>query len=169
MKRVLLIGLFVFSLLLNLTVAAIVGWYYWVDRSRVFAPVADCPILDEADHKKISQTWNDQSRSRIRETRRLLREKQAELIDQIAKTPGDISQAEEKLRELMILREKLEREVLGRLSNALIQLPEDKRGALVQYVKNRSCMGPGMRFKGRMGKGCAFEQDVEQDNSPKAQ
>lgn len=161
MKRALFIGILVFSLLLNLTVAVVIGWHVWIDRRNATPPVAECPMLNESDFKQISQVWSKQARSGVHETRRLIRHKQSELIDQIAKTPGDLKPAENTIRELMTLREKMEREALGRLSNALVELPDEKRQALIVYVKNRSCMGPGMRFGGRMGKGRMLQESAQ--------
>lgn len=168
MKRGFFIGVFVFSLLLNLTVAVVIGWHYWVVRQNVAPPVAECPALSESDFRNISQVWSKQARSNVQESRRIIRDKQSELIDQVARTPGDLTPAENTIKELMALREKMEREALGRLSNALVQLPEEKRAALVNYVKNRSCMGPGMRFGTRMGKGRMIQNGL-QDSNPNPQ
>ena len=170
MKRALLIGVFVFSLLLNLTVASILGWHYWSERKNLSAPVTECPMLNETDFKQISQVWSRQERSGLQESRRLIRDKQAELIEQIGKTPGELGPSETTIRELMSLREKMEREALARLSNALVQLPEEKREALVSYVKHRSCMGPGMRFGGgRMGRGRMMQESGPEGAIPGTQ
>lgn len=165
MKRMIFLGIFVFSLLLNLTVAGVLGWHYLVERRSPKFPVAECPMLTESDYRQISKVWSKQARSGVRETRQLINAKQSELIDQIANTPGDLVPAENTIKELMALREQMEREALGRLSNALVQLPDDKKSALISYVKNRSCMGPGMRFGSRMGKG-RMSQEVSQENPP---
>lgn len=165
MKRMIFLGIFVFSLLLNFTVAGILGWHYLVERRGPKFPIAECPMLSENDYKQISKVWSKQARSGVRETRQLINTKQSELIDQIAKTPGDLAPAENTIRELMTLREKMEREALTRLSNALAQLPDDRKPALISYVKNRSCMGPGMRFGGRMGKG-RMSHEGSQEETP---
>ncbi len=169
MKKAVFIGIFVFSLLLNLTVASILGWHYLGERRNVRPPVAECPMLNEGDFREISRVWSKNARSGMAENRRLIREKQSELIDQIAKTPGDLTQAENKIKELMGIREKMEREALSRLSSALVQLPPEKREALIVYVKNRSCMSPGMRFGGHMGKGRPRLQDEPQQINPSVQ
>lgn len=165
MKKTVFMGILVFSLLLNLTVAGVVGWHHLVQKRNISLPIADCPMLSESDFKQISKVWSKQARSGLHETRRLIRDKQSELIDTIALTPGDLAPAENIIKELMTLREKMEREALGRLSNALVQLPVDKREALVSYVKNRSCMGPSMRFGAGMGKRRMFQEGTT-DNPP---
>ena len=163
MKKMILTGVFVFSLLLNFTVAGILGWHYLFERRGPKFPMADCPMLSENDYKQISKVWSKQARSGVRETRQLINAKQSELIDQIARTPGDLAPAENTIRELMALREKMEREALSRLSNALVQLPDDRKPALISYVKNRSCMGPGMRFGGRMGIGRMSHEGAQEE------
>lgn len=167
MKKMVFLGIFIFSLLLNFTVAGVLGWHYLVERRGPKLPVAECPMLTESDYRQISKIWSKQARSGVRETRQLINAKQSELIDQIAKTPGDLTAAENTIKELMALREQMEREALFRLSNALVQLPDDKKSALISYVKNRSCMGPGMRFGNRMGKG-RMSQEGPQETPPYA-
>ena len=52
MKKMVFLGIFIFSLLLNFTVAGVLGWHYLVERRGPKLPVADCPMLTESDTDK---------------------------------------------------------------------------------------------------------------------
>ncbi|MGO9566927.1 MAG: hypothetical protein ACLP5H_05245, partial [Desulfomonilaceae bacterium] len=77
-------------------------------------------------------------------------EKNFQLLDLIAKDPVDTVAVEKSVNELIDLKRKTEKEAIARISNVMAALPPEKRQAFVVFLKNRSCMMPGMEF-GRGG------------------
>jgi hypothetical protein len=154
MKRALFIGLFVFSVAMNLAVAATVGRHFWQQRS--FAPVVSGtagggPALTEEDFRAIRAVAQKNGRRAMTETRNRMREKRAEVIEVLAKKPGDLAAAEPLIKELVQMREKMERDAIGRLASVMAALPEEKRQAFAVFMRNRACMGPGSGMMPGMG------------------
>ena len=84
------------------------------------------------------------------EARNQILEKNFQLLDLIAKDPVDTATVELRVNELIDLKRKAEKEAIGRISSTMAALPPEKRQAFVVFLKNRSCMMPGMDF-GRGG------------------
>ncbi len=169
MKRTVFIGLFIFSIVLNIAVAATLGWHIWNQWSFGDAALIQNAPVAKADLRQIRQIMASQDRSALLETRQRVMEKNAELVDLIAKNPGNLSAAESTIKELAGLREQMERQAIARISIAMASLPEDKRQSLVGLLKNRACMGPGMGFgrgrgpHGRGGMPCSPSPGGEQN------
>jgi hypothetical protein len=147
MKRLLFIGLFVFSLALNLAVAATLGWHLWKDyRHQVFSGSAG-PDVSHNDLKQIRAVWMKAGPERMMETRRKIMDKQLQLLDEIAKNPGKPEVADQTLNELTALKAQMEKQAITRISNTLAALPHDKREQFLTFLKTRACMGPGMGMR----------------------
>ncbi|MBI5248503.1 MAG: periplasmic heavy metal sensor [Desulfomonile tiedjei] len=156
MKRIIFIGLFIFSIVLNVAVAATLGWHIWNEGSFGAGSLTqEAPIVKE-DLRQIRQAMSAQDRTALMETRQRVIDKNVELLDVIAKNPGNLSAAESKIKELAGLRELMERQALARISTVMASLPEEKRQAFVVVLKKRACMMPVMgygRGGGRRGPG----------------
>lgn len=155
MKKTVLIGLFIFSLALNLAVAATLGWHLWKENRAQVLQGTPGKELSEEDIRQIRNVWLDRGPAAMMETRRKIMEKQLELLDQIARNPGRPEAATQRLNELTALKVEMEKEAVARISHTLAALPQDKREAFMTFLKTRSCMGPGMgmRHRGRGGMG----------------
>lgn len=154
MKRTFLVGLFVFSLALNLAVAATLGWHLWKDFRLPGTSTAGLPISD-VDMQQIRARWMASGPGGMMDTRRMVMDKQLELLDQIARHPGRPEAAEQNLKELIALKAQMEKQAVVKISNTLAELPLDKREPFMALLKTRACMGPGMgmRHRGRAGMG----------------
>jgi len=154
MKRTVLTLVLIFSLALNVAVAATMAWHVWQERKAAPAQTAVVSPLTSADMTRLKRIWRDEIRAQMAESRERIRIKKMEILDLIAKTPGDMRPAENSIQELAALRGKMERDALERISKIAAELPEGKREAFISYVKDRACMGPGMgpgRWKRRRG------------------
>ena len=169
MKRTVFIGLFIFSIVLNVAVAATLGWHIWNQGSFGGGPFIQNEPVAKADFHQIRQIMASQDRSALLETRQRVIEKNAELLDMIARNPGNLSAAESTIKELTGLREQMERQAIAKISIVMASLPEDKRQSLLGLLKNRACMGPGMGFgrgrgpHGRGGMPCCPSPGGEQN------
>jgi hypothetical protein len=155
MKKTVFISLFVFSLALNLAVAATLGWHLWQDNSARLGQDPSGPVLSDDDLRRIRHLWMSSRPEGMMEIRTKIMEKQLDLVDQIAKHPGRPEVADQQLKELAALRTEMEKQAVARISRTLAELPQEKRQAFVAFLKTRSCMGPGMgmRRQGRGGMG----------------
>jgi len=157
MKKAVFIGLFIFSAAINLAVAATVGWHLWW-QSRAFldpGPAATgASALTREDFRSIRQMWPPEARTKMMEARNRIMEKNLEVLDIIAKHPGDLRPADRQINELQLLKGQMDREAFARISKILATLPEEKREAFALFVKTRACTGPGMGM-GR-GRGPGF-------------
>jgi len=150
MKSVIFKGVLVFSLALNAAVGFVVVRHVWyshqlaVDTQPLVpsAVVADLPG-DSPDAKGIRA---------FREKQRLLVEKKAQVLDLIAARPGDLSNAQGAIDELMVLRMQMERAALARISRIMAWMPEERRAEFLANLKNRACRGPGMIGPGGPGR-----------------
>jgi hypothetical protein len=160
MRKTLFISLFVFSLALNLAVAATLGWHLWQENRAQIPQTTPDPGLSNDDLRQIRSVWMSSRTGGIRETRRKIIDKQLELLDEIAKNPGRPEAADKQLHELIALKAEIEEQAVARISNTLAELPQDRRQAFVAFLKTRSCMMPmGMGRRGGMG-GCPVRNPV---------
>jgi hypothetical protein len=155
MKKTVFISLFVFSLALNLAVAATLGWHIWRDNRAQVGQGPSGPGLSDDDLSRIRHMWMSGRSEGMMEMRRKIMEKQLELVDQIAKHPGRPEVADQQLNELTAMRTEMEKQAVARISHTLAELPQEKRQAFLAFLKTRSCMAPGMgmRRQGRGGMG----------------
>jgi hypothetical protein len=157
MKKAVFIGLFIFSVAINLAVAATVGWNLWWQSRASLDPgpaVTGASALTREDLRTIRQMWPSQARAQMMETRNQIVEKNLEVLDAIAKHPGDLRPADQKFNELQVLKSRMDREAFSRISKILATLPDEKREAFAYFLKSRACMGAGMGM-GR-GRGPGF-------------
>lgn len=152
MKKTIFVGLFIFSLVLNFAVAATLGWHVWKGASFRSGPQPPGAEVSKEDFRQIRKVMSAQNGSTLMETRQQIIQKNAELLDLVARNPGDVSAAEAKIKELAALKEQMERRAIARISSVMASLPEEKRQAFLVLLKNRACMMPGMGM-GRGG-GC---------------
>jgi len=156
MKRVIFIGIVIFSLALNAAVAATVGWYYWKYHSwekeaeQSFAATA---ALTGEDLQTIRQMWTPDARMKMMEMRKRILVKNSEVINAISRHPGNMAAADKEINELLALRGQMEREAYTRMSTILANLPADKREAFTGFVRNRCCVARGMSRGMGMGRG----------------
>ncbi len=149
MKKTLFIGIFVFSLALNLAVAATLGWHIWKERSATATSMIassdkpEAPVNPE-DIRGIRRIMAQQDRAPFLEIRSKLTAKNLEVLDLIAKNPQDLSTAEPQIKELFALKEQVERQALSRISKTMAVLPEEKRQVFLTVLKNRACFMPRM-------------------------
>lgn len=155
MKKVLITGIFVFSLALNAATLGTLGWHFWTEKKAEATGSAVNAELPRQDVKDIFRLWPPSARTKLRELRGQIRAKRAEIIDILAANPGNPQAAEETVRELTALREQMEKQALAAISEVMAKLPPEKRDAFVHFLKTRSRMGPGM---GGMGHGRHFRR-----------
>ncbi len=144
MKKALFFTIFIFSVVLNLAVAATLAWHVLGGRSGV----ADMPPVESRltaeDFKFIGQCCKQSGPPRaVMELRQKIVAKKAEVLDVLAKNPGDPSVADPKLEELTALSAQMEREAAKRISKVMAALPAEKRDAFLMLLKNRTAMGMG--------------------------
>ncbi len=156
MRRLLITGLFVFSIVLNIVVGATMAWHLWLTRSP--HPIGDPqrPELSSSDIERIRVLWSGTASAQLRERREQILEKKAQLLDFVAKDPDDVKGAETALNELIVLRAQAEKQALDEVRQIMMALPKDKKQAFLVFLKSRACMGPGMgpgqgRGRHRMG------------------
>jgi hypothetical protein len=143
MKKALFLTIFIFSVVLNLAVAGTLAWHLLGVRSGA----SDLPMesrLTAEDFKFIGQCCMQNGPPRlVMELRQKIVEKKAEVLDVLAKNPGDPSVADAKLEQLTALSAQMEREAAKRISKVMAALPADKRDAFLMFLKNRTAMGVG--------------------------
>lgn len=154
MRRIFFIGVFVFSLALNIAVAATLGWHIWRERSLAEAPVAQGPTLSQMDVRQISEMMPQQRRQWMMQARQQILEKKSEVLDQIARNPGNLQAVEPAVKELLDMRNDVERQALARISLIMGNLPEEKRAAFLAFLKSRACVGDGMGWGRGRHRGC---------------
>ena len=156
MRRLLITGLFVFSVVLNIVVGATMAWNLWSARSP--HPIRDPqrPELSSSDFERIRALWSGTASAQLREKRGQILEKKAQLLDIVAKDPDDVKAAQMALNELVVLGAQAEKQALDEVRQIMMALPQDKKQAFLNFLKTRACMGPGMgpgygRGRHRMG------------------
>ncbi len=148
MKRIALITIFIFSIVLNLAVAASLGWHFFsAKHSALEIPATDNNRLTEDDFKMIGRCCMQSGAPKIMmDLRQKIVGKKAEVLDLLAKSPGDARVASNKLDELNSLTGEMEKQAAIRISQVMASLPAEKREAFLIFLKNRMAMGfgPGM-------------------------
>ena len=149
MKKAVFLTTFIFSIVLNLAVAATLAWRFLGERSvSSDLPALESPLTPK-DFKFIGKCCMRNGPPRlIMELKQNIVAKRAEVLDALAQNPGDPSAANEKLEQLTALSAQMEREAAKRISNVMAALPADKRDAFLMFLKNRAvgagpCMGRG--------------------------
>ncbi len=137
MKKTIFVGLFIFSLVLNFAVAATLGWQVWKEGSFRGAPQPPGAEVSNEDFRQIRKAMSAQNGSALMETRQQIMQKNAELLDLVARNPGDLNAAEVKIRELAALKEQMERRAIARISTVMASLPEEKRQAFLAFLKKQ--------------------------------
>ena len=150
MKKAIWIGIFVFSLALNLAVAATLSRHLWFQNSSSSAHEIGAPALTRDDVEQIRSLCMKHNGAAMMEARNQILEKNFQLLDLIAKDPVDTAAVDQSVNELIDLKRKAEKEAIARISSTMAALPPEKRQAFVVFLKNLSCMMPGMDF-GRGG------------------
>lgn len=143
MKGAILTGLFIFSLVLNVAVAGTLLWHFWWHAPP--PPFSEMkPGAGYAEFEQIRPNFGREWRRGMMENRRKVLEKHREILDLIARDPGNPHAADKVLAELSTLRSDTERRTVARLSKIISELPPDKRDAFVSFLKDRACGGMGM-------------------------
>lgn len=150
MKKAVWIGIFIFSLALNLAVAATLSRNLWFQNRSPASGDTGAPALTHDDVEQIRSLCMKHNGAAMMEARNQILEKNFQLLDLIAKDPGDAAAVELRVNELIDLKRKTEKEAIARISSTMAALPPEKRQAFVVFLKNRSCMMSGMDF-GRGG------------------
>jgi Spy/CpxP family protein refolding chaperone len=146
MKKAVWISIFVFSLALNLAVAATLGRNLWFQNRSTAAPETGAPALTRDDVEQIRKLCLKHNGAALMEAKNQILEKNFQLLDLIANDPTDAAAVEPKVNELVDLKRKTEKEAIARISSTMAALPPEKRQAFVVFLKNRSCMMSGMDF-----------------------
>jgi Spy/CpxP family protein refolding chaperone len=172
MKKAVWIGVFVFSLALNLAVAATLGRNLWMQHRSSTATDMNAPALTPGDVEQIRKLCLKHNGAAMMENRNQILEKNSHLLDLIAKNPVATPEVEQAVNELIQLKRKAEKEAIARITNVMAALPPEKRQAFVAFLKNRSCMMPAMGFgrggRGRSGRGmgpCPMRPPIGQETS----
>lgn len=152
MKKIIVAGLLIFSLALNIAVAATLGWHFWL-RDRFYPDLQRTESsFGVEDFSGTRKPGPASLRGKMMETRTKIMQKRAEIIDLIAKDPGNPHAADKALQELSALKGEQERQAVERISAVLASMPEEKRQAFLELLRSRTCMGPGMGMgMGRRG------------------
>ena len=80
------------------------------------------------------------------EARKKILEKNFQLLDLMAQHPVDTAAVDKCFTELVELKRQTEKGAIDRISNVMATLPPERRQAFAVFLKNRSCMLPGMGF-----------------------
>ncbi|MBM3300783.1 MAG: periplasmic heavy metal sensor, partial [Deltaproteobacteria bacterium] len=127
MKRGLLVSIFVFSLATNLAVGGTLLWNWWRGQVTSTTEGQSTPSLTRDDLRVISAAWPSDTQATMRETRERVRQKMVEILELIARNPGDLAATQPKIDELIALRGQMERQALQRISSIMAQLPQESR------------------------------------------
>ncbi len=144
MRRVGFIVLFVFSVVLNVTVAVTLGWHLWRATSSPITLRSEGPTLTEEDFSKIRDMVPANMRRAMMEMRQQALTRRLHVLEAIARDPRDTAATEQDIAELQVLRGKMDREAFERIRTVMVTLPAEKRQAFLEFLKTRCCMGPGM-------------------------
>ncbi len=151
MKNALLIGVLVFSVVLNVAVATTLVWHVWVADAVAPVDMIGPAPLTESEARNIRAQWQEGAGfERIIATREQILQKNAEIIDRLTQNPSDPQVAEKELSELIALRGLIERQAIERIRQTMLTMPEEKRKDFALFLKSRACMGRGMG----LGRGC---------------
>ena len=145
MKRAVWIGVFVFSLALNLAVAATLGRHLWSEHhSSASLSSAGTSGLTGEELNRIRNLCLKQNGAAIMDARSKILEKNFQLLDLMAQHPVDAATVEQRFNELVDLKRRSEKDAIDRISNAMAAFPPERRQAFAVFLKNRCCLIPGM-------------------------
>ncbi len=150
MRRGIFTGILVFSLALNLAVAGTLAWHLWLADRFNGTPVVPGTPLTRSDVRQIVNASGDGQWQSMRQYRQKIFEKNAEILDLIAAKPDDAGAITKAVDELTALKGSLERQSVERIRRIVASLPDEKKAAFIDFMKQRTCMGPGMGW-GRRG------------------
>jgi Spy/CpxP family protein refolding chaperone len=152
MRKTLLTIAFTFSVVLNVAVAGTLMWHWWAWDRGMTPQRSDSQALPSVDLRDMKMLVPSDWRAQMMENREKILEKRRDVLDLIAKDPGNPEAADKALDELGSLRAQQEKIAIRRMSKMMAAMPPEKRQAFVQLMKDRTCMGPGMGM-GRGGCG----------------
>jgi hypothetical protein len=153
MKRQIFIGLFIFSVILNVAVGSTLIWYRWLETSVPISSSKSGSQLSASDVREIKTVWGSNGPGDLWKKRQQILDKKAELLDLIARNPNNETAIQKKLNELTNLRAHVEKDALDKVRHIVSTLPEAKKEAFINYLRNRACMGHGMGMGPGMGMG----------------
>lgn len=152
MKKAIITTVFIFSLALNLGVGAALVKHLWFSEGADRAQIVQATPLTPSDIRRITAVSEQEGWEAMRQFRQRIMEKNAEILNEIAANPTDPDAAAKSIDELLALKGGLERQSIERVRQIVASLPADRRDAFLQFMKQRTCMGPGMGM-GRRGGG----------------
>jgi hypothetical protein len=144
MKKAIWIGIFIFSLALNLAVAATLGRHLWLQQRSSTTGETGGAVLTSDDVRQIKKICMEHNGAAITAARNKILEKNFQLLDLIARDPTDTVAVEQSVSELIELKRGTEKAAISRISSVMASLPPQKRQAFAVFLKNRSCMMSGM-------------------------
>jgi hypothetical protein len=150
MKQRYLIGLLVFSLLINLGVAGTLVWHLTQQQKTASVPLPPGDSLTPADVNRIRSMWPQERRQWMFQAQQDLVAKKADLLERIASSPGNLQACEPQIKDFLALRIQMERQALERISVMMAALPPERRPSFMVFLRNRACGGGGPG----MGMGC---------------
>ncbi len=142
MKKSFFFGLLIFSLALNLAVAATVVWRLLEGRSAASSSTPQSS-LNVQEMQEITKLFQKNVQTSILATRNRMMEKRVEILDTIAQKPGDFDAVAKSVDELNGLKAKVERDAILEITKTAAGLPPQKRLMFLDMLKTRTCMGPG--------------------------
>ena len=99
MKKILFFTIFIFSLILNLAVAATLGWHFFGNKHRPLDMPATESRLTEDDFKLIGRCCMQNGPPKmVMDLRQKIIEKKLEVLELLAKNPGESWCGREKTR-----------------------------------------------------------------------
>ena len=145
MKKAIFRAVFVFSLALNVAVAATLAWHLWIEPQRqTSVTVPPDSSLTSSDVENIREIGLRYRGEDIMETRRRILDTNSQILDMIAKDPDHPEIADDALKELIALKWIEEKKAVERVSSIMASLPEERREKFLLFMKRRTCMGRGM-------------------------
>lgn len=153
MKKGVLAGLLIFSLALNLAVAGTLVWNLWLADRFDGSPAVPGTTLTRSDIRSIAAMSENGRWQSMWQYRQQILQKNAEILDLIAANPNDPQAPTKAVDELMALKGSLERQSIERIRRIVASLPDDKKKAFIDFLKQRTCMGPGMGWGPRGPRG----------------
>jgi len=155
MKKVILVGILIFSLGLNAAGFAVLarhwwisesedllttsgqsyGWHRWFHAQRDLVKEHGGAYLDRSDRKRIKELWAATDPGEIGRFRRQAKEKLLEVLDLLDRSPIDEKALENATAELAALKGRKETENVRRLKAVVSGLSEQQRHAFLNYLK----------------------------------
>ncbi len=92
----------------------------------------------------VRRMWVTNWRSTMMKHVPKIAEKNMEVLELIAKNPGNPRATDKAIEELVALRAEAERNAIAAVSKVLAELPEEKRDTFLAFMRDRACMGKGL-------------------------